>query len=206
MMKSRIGICGPPSAGKTTMSHQLRRLIDDSCECAKEYARHYIEKNGAPMHVFEQMLIIDGQRKWEMQLSRIYDVVISDSPLFLSYIYGRMLTDVSDCKQKSALVRLYELALEATDEYDAIYLLPPRAIREDGVRTQDDEDAYKIYGLIEAFCDNHGIEYTHIPPGTYEDQSYLTAKHLEQYHGIKLREGIEAPAHLIDFSWLSSTE
>lgn len=162
--------------------------MEDSSECVKEYARHYIERYGVPEHVFEQMFILDGQGKWEEQLARTYDIVLSDSPIFLSYMYGRMLADTQDNKQRGYLVRLYELALESTTTYDAIYILPPRVVREDGVRTQDSEDARKIHRMIEAFLVNHNIPYTPVPAGTYDQQALWVAEDLRNVHGIQLRE------------------
>lgn len=183
----RVGICGPPSAGKTTMANRLRRLIYSNCECVKEYARHYIERYGPPTEVSEQMWILDGQKKWEDQAAKTYEVVISDSPLFLSYIYGRMLADVKDRKGRGFLVRLYELAIEGAQSYDVVYILPPRAVRSDGVRTQSDEDSKNIYDLIKSFCDDHRIEYHKVPAGGYDEQAEWVAKHLNGIYSIPLR-------------------
>jgi hypothetical protein len=182
----------------------LRRLLEGSSECVKEYARHYIERYGVPEHVFEQMYILDGQKKWEEQLSRTYEIVLSDSPIFLSYIYGRMLADIKDRKQRGYLVRLYELAMESVNEYDAIYLLPPRVVREDGVRTQDSSDAEHIHGLIESFCHNHRVDYASVPVGNYDEQAYVVGEHLRQHHGLTLREDIPEPEDTHLLAWLKA--
>lgn len=160
MDKITIGLCGPPSAGKTTVSQLLRWKIQDIAnitrEVPREYARHYMEKYGPITNIHQQLLIYDGQTKSEKQITNTYDVTISDSPRFLSYIYSKKFYDHWDKHQRAALVRIYELALESLEDYNVIYLLPPHSIVEqDGIRCQNENDADCLFVDIKNFLETH---------------------------------------------------
>lgn len=155
-----IGICGPPSAGKTTTAQLLRWKLRDVCnlsrEVPREYARHYMEKYDQISNIHQQLLIFDGQTKSEKQINNVYTITISDSPRFLSYIYAKQFFDHTDPHSRAALVRLYELALEAINDYDVVYLLPPAIeVERDGLRSQDEKDALNLFNDIKNFTDTH---------------------------------------------------
>ena len=178
-----IGLCGAPSAGKTTTAHALRaelRGTGATVEAVREYARHWIERCGVPEGIFEQMLIQDGQTKWERQAQGIYDVVISDSPRWLSYIYATALFHVEDTKSHLALVRLYELALRALKDYNRIYLLPPPVcVSQDRVRIQNEDDAIYLHGCIYNFLRMHNVEFHQFESGmTAQEMARVIATHL----------------------------
>lgn len=154
-----IGICGAPGSGKTTMSHLLRyklqKITTESKEVCREYARHYMEKVGKIDEIHQQFFIYDGQLKSETQIKNNYNIAISDSPLLLTYIYGKILFNPDKKNNIAALVRLYELSLCSAFEYNKIYLLPPQQVFQDGIRSQNDEDAIKIFNNIKEFTDSH---------------------------------------------------
>ncbi len=187
-----IGIIGPPSAGKTTMSHFLRYAIDGSREVCSEYARHWIEKTERPPQtVFEQLIIHDGQIKWENQKLKSYDIVLSDSPVFLSFVYGSMLADKENKADQYVLSRLYELAImEDAKRYDVLYLLPPRSIEKDGIRIQTDEDCTEIYNKIKNFMDENSIKYTMVPSRDHDQQASFVSSDLINNYNIKIRRVI----------------
>lgn len=158
-MGKMIGLCGAPGSGKTTMSHLLRyklqKVTTESKEVCREYARHYMEKVGEIDEIHQQFFIYDGQKKSEMQIRDNYDIAISDSPLLLTYIYGRILFNPTKKNNIAALVRLYELSLYSAFEYDKIYLLPPQSVYQDGIRSQNDNDAIEIFNDIKQFTNIH---------------------------------------------------
>ena len=158
--KITIGICGAPSSGKTTVSQLLRWKIQEvapvSREVPREYARHYMEKYGPIENIHQQLLIYDGQTKLEKQIRNTYDMTISDSPRFLSYIYSKSFYNYKNKHERASLVRIYELALESLEDYDAIYLLPPsKNIEQDGIRCQNENDACIIFEDIKIFLQTH---------------------------------------------------
>lgn len=153
--KLRIGIVGAPSAGKTTTAHLVRHKLSAhpvSREVVREYARHYIEKYGQPRTAFEQWHIYDGQTKWEQQAVDVYQVVLSDSPRFLPYLYSLQYLDHRESREVACVTRLYELAILALNDYDRIYVLAPNLdVEQDGVRSQKAEDAIAIDAMIRQF-------------------------------------------------------
>lgn len=165
----KIGICGAPSAGKTTSAERIRALLKrkydvPSVEAVREYARHYIEETGQVENIFEQWSILEGQKKWERQAERTYEFIISDSPMFLPYVYTVMLADCSKLKHRYMVTSMYERALAAISEYDVIYLLPvPRKVQRDGLRSQGDGDAQPLHDAIEHFLISHVDDFRRVP-------------------------------------------
>lgn len=139
-----------------------------SREVVREYARHFIEKYGQIETIMEQWHIYDGQTKWEAQAISNYDIVISDSPRFLPYIYALNLFDHDDPKSIAALVRLYELGVFSINDYTMIYLLkPPLVVEQDGIRSQDENDANLIYEVTRNFLLSHCPDVVvEVPQGT----------------------------------------
>lgn len=170
MDKIVLGLCGPPSAGKTTVAQLLRwKLKDYPCsrEVPREYARHYLEKYGAITNIHQQLLIYDGQTKSEKQIGNNYDITISDSPRFLSYIYSKRFFNYEDNHSRAALVRIYELALECLQDYNRIYLLPPATeLIKDGIRTQSTQEAEYLFEDIKIFLQTH-----------FNDKTFIIAEH-----------------------------
>jgi len=158
--KIMIGICGAPSSGKTTVAQLLRWKIRDvtelSREVPREYARHYMEKYGKINNINQQLLIYDGQTKSEKQIMNTYDITISDSPRFLSYIYSKRFYDYNNPHNRAALVSIYELALESLMDYDIIYLLPPPdEVEQDGIRSQSNQDIDNLFNDMKNFLETH---------------------------------------------------
>jgi nicotinamide riboside kinase len=158
--KLAIGFCGAPSSNKTTLSHLLRWQLAQktklSRELPREYARHYMEKYGAIESIHQQLLIYDGQTKSEKQITDNYNIMITDSPRFLSYVYAKRFLHYKDPHNVASLVRLYELAVLSLSDYDIIYILPPPVdIEMDGIRSQSKEDVMNIFRDSKNFLDTH---------------------------------------------------
>lgn len=168
----KVGICGAPSAGKTTSAERIRAVLKrqyglPSVEAVREYARHYIEETGKVKNIHEQWSILQGQERWERQAERTYDFVISDSPMFLPYIYTVTLADLKDPKHRHLLLSMYEEALLAVCEYEVIYLLPlPEKVQQDGLRVQNEDDARKLHNAMDNFLEGHlaADKFERVPP------------------------------------------
>ena len=169
-----IGICGAPSSGKTTTAHLLRHKLSGrgfSREVVREYARHFIERYGQITTILEQWHVYDGQTKWEAQAASNYDLVISDSPRFLPYIYSLNFFDHRDPKCVAAALRLYELGVSSLRDYARLYLLqPPSSVEQDGVRCQDEHDAMRLYESMRQFLSSHCPDlFVEVPFGGEKD-------------------------------------
>jgi nicotinamide riboside kinase len=84
----RVGICGVPGSGKTSLSRALAvacRGVDQlkHVELVNEYARRYISKHGQIESIFEQYRILEKQLEWEDSVCNDkLDIMITDSPIF----------------------------------------------------------------------------------------------------------------------------
>lgn len=160
MSKITIGICGSPSSGKTTISQLLKwkiqNILNVTLETTTEYARNYIEKYGQITNIYQQFLIYEEQTKIEKQIQNIYDITISDSPRFLSYIYSKKIYDYKNEQEREILLKIYEKSLESLKDYDIIYLLPVNPkIKKDEVRNQDKKTSHILFQDMKIFLKTH---------------------------------------------------
>ena len=97
----RIGIVGVPGSGKTTLARGLAAECRNhpelkNVELVSEYARRYISKHGKIESISEQFLILEKQIEFEDSVCNDkLNIMISDSPIFLSFIYCLSLPRVS---------------------------------------------------------------------------------------------------------------
>jgi nicotinamide riboside kinase len=87
-----VGFSGAPGAGKTSTARALAANLRRSegfqnVELISEYARRYITKYGSIDCVQDQFRILQKQLDWENQALQYADLVITDSPIFLGFIY-----------------------------------------------------------------------------------------------------------------------
>ena len=139
-----LGFVGSPGSGKTTLARALcsacRRLPNiKTVELVSEYARRYISKYGPIENIFEQYRIMTKQLEWEDTVLSKYDMVITDSPIHMGFLYA---IDISKKTPKDVMV-FNDIFKEMTKismpipRYDIIFHLPPKLKPvEDGVRIE----------------------------------------------------------------------
>jgi nicotinamide riboside kinase len=91
----RIGFSGVPSTGKTSMARALGARLPKAEVCG-EYARRYINTYGQIESVLEQYRILQKQIQWEN--AQAADYIITDSPIFLGFLYCLNLRDSNRLK------------------------------------------------------------------------------------------------------------
>lgn len=139
----RIGITGVPGSGKTSLARglcaSLRKIEGlNSVELVSEYARRYISKHGDITSMWEQYRIFAKQKEWEDSVDNgKVDLMISDSPIYLGFIYCLELPK-NTSKDIMSFNDVFKAMLRLNaprSRYDIIFHLPP-IIRpvEDGVR------------------------------------------------------------------------
>ena len=166
----RIGISGVPSTGKTTLARHVAlacRSIPglSNVELVSEYARQYLSKHGSIETVWEQYGILDKQLAWEDTLTDKLDLMVTDSPIFLSFLYSTRLRNHSKVKDNIAYTDIFKKLLKLNEEYryDIIFHLPPVIkLVDDGVRGQvsDEEriiDDRFIRSLFDIFPPKHFV-------------------------------------------------
>lgn len=143
----RIGFVGVPGSGKTSTARALAstcRRIDglNNIELNSEYARRYIAKYGTIDNCWEQYRILKKQLEWEESVGSP-DILITDSPIFLSLVYATMLSDGSrkDVMIVNDLFSEMNKLNNPDPRYDIIFYLPPKLKPvDDGIRSADQFD------------------------------------------------------------------
>lgn len=127
-----VGITGVPGAGKTTFSRALStelriQGVFNTVEYIDEYARAYIAKYGRISEVWEQVRIFNKQLQQERRFHNSCEALISDSPVFLGFMYSVYLRREGNQKDAMILSDLFNemIKLNVEPHYDVILHLPP---------------------------------------------------------------------------------
>lgn len=151
-----VNLCGGAGCGKSTTRAGLFHLLKCKglvCEEAIEFVKQNVYEKNA--YIFtDQLLILAEQAKILKQLKGQVDYAISDSPLFLSSIYGR-----SNSKAFNQVV------LEEFNRFNNLNILLQRTKPYQGIgRHGDKASAIKVDEQVKVFMDHQGIPY-HIVAG-----------------------------------------
>jgi len=160
--RQKIGICGAPSSGKTEtakeLSHLLNTRLRDNSFHVLEYATSFIQKYDRHPDAMDQFMLWYSQRAREENAASKANIVISDCPTFLSYVYmmfhhrGRM-----DAQFRIHLAKLYKRVLEDIEGYRSVIYLRPKHLVENGIRFHSIGEIHEIAERIHAFLQWHGI-------------------------------------------------
>lgn len=170
LFKRKVGICGGPSAGKSetakAITHRLNTEYRANSFYVTEFATTFIQKYGRNPTFNDQPFIWYGQRQREMD-AESSNIVLSDCPTFLSYIYMLMLND-KEISPESALYlsKIYKRVLFDVQTYSDIILMKIKEYKENGVRYHDFKSARDIEKRIRTFLKDHQIPYAE---RTYND-------------------------------------
>lgn len=159
----RIGICGGPSSGKSSvaqhLSHKLNTVFQSNSSHVAEFATTFIQKYRQVPDFWKQFFIWYGQRERERNAD-LANIVISDCPTFLSYIYLLLSSKQEFCFDTSLMCsKMYKRVLSDVNWYSDLIFLKLREYKENGVRYQNKEEALEIESRIQSFLDDHCIKY-----------------------------------------------
>jgi nicotinamide riboside kinase len=162
LFHQKIGICGAPSSGKTetakSISHLLNTHFHANSFHVLEYATSFIQKYDRHPNAMDQFMLWYSQRAREENAATKANIVISDSPTFLSYIYMMYYQrKPMDNQFKIYLAKLYKRILEDIDRYNKIIYLRPKNLTENNVRFQNQEEIHEIARRIHSFLECHNI-------------------------------------------------
>ena len=160
--RQKIGICGAPSSGKTetakALSHLLNTRLHANSFHVLEYATSFIQKYDRHPDAMDQFMLWYSQRAREENAESKANIVISDCPTFLSYVYmlfhnrGQM-----DARFRIHLAKLYKRVLEDIEGYSRVVCLRPRHLVENNIRFHSVGEIHDIAERIYAFLQWHGI-------------------------------------------------
>lgn len=169
--KRKIGICGTASSGKSETAKRISNILNTKYKANSfhvvEYATTFIQKYGRPPEIMDQFFIWLGQKEREEKASKA-DIVISDCPTFLTYLYSVGMEKSGLSLEKIALFmsKLYKRVLFDLSGYSDIVFLQLKEYHPNNIRYQNYEQAMKIQESITRFLSEHNI--IHIP-ATYDD-------------------------------------
>lgn len=145
-MTVRVGFVGVPGTGKTSTARALAamcRRIEDykRVELIAEYARRYIYKYGSEgIDLTDQYKIMEKQIEWEQAVPPETDLIITDSPVHLGFIYALDLRKdtVKDTMYINDIFKRLNKINSPERRYDVIFHLPPvlKPV-DDGIRKED---------------------------------------------------------------------
>lgn len=158
----KIGICGAPSSGKTTMAHEITQRMNAEFKAnafhAAEYATSFIQKYNRTPTFYDQFIVWHGQHKRERDAKNNF--IISDCPTFLTYIYLPFLykKEFNDC-DAMWFAKMYKNALLDISSYGDIILLAMKEYSDNGIRYQTENEALEIERKIRSFLNDHNIRF-----------------------------------------------
>ena len=164
----RIALAGAQDTGKTTLARALAayysihgRLTD----YVSEYAREHLSLRGE-ITLQEQYIITVRQIAKEKAVPSRTELMFTDSPVFLSYVYS-LLESKNDlvCQMtQEAVLQLVRGCLP----YDLVFLLKASGKpREDGMRVRLETNE-TVAAMVEGYLDLYQIKHTTLTGSTDE--------------------------------------
>lgn len=174
LFRRKIGICGAPSSGKSEtskwLSNQINTKLSGNSFHVVEFATSFIQKYGRTPKFHDQFFIWHGQKSREENASSLSNIVISDCPTFLTYIYMQLLNE--DLSEQSALYlsKVYKRILFDVLDYTDIIFLQLLDYTDNNIRYQTRDEALNIQNRIGSFLRDHGVRHAVY---TYEQASEI---------------------------------
>lgn len=171
LFNRKIGICGGPSSGKSETSkiltHKINTEYNGNSFYVNEYATSFIQKYNRRPEFYDQLLILLGQVEREQSASSKSNIMISDSPVFLAYIYTLLLDKPNLLSNSNFYIQsIYEKVLEHSKEYTDVILLKIQNYVDNNIRYQTKDQALMVQGRIATFLTDHNIKFSKY---TYND-------------------------------------
>jgi len=145
-MTVRVGFSGTPGTGKTSTARALAamcRRIESykRVELIAEYARRYIHKYGSEgIDLSDQYKIMQKQLEWEDAIPPETDLILTDSPVHLGFIYALELrkNTIKDTMYLNDIFKRLNKINSPEKRYDIVFHLPPvlKPVN-DGIRHED---------------------------------------------------------------------
>lgn len=147
-----VNLYGGPGTGKSTSAAAIfaaLKMQGRNAELATEYAKDIVWE-GRDYLLSDQLYIFAKQNR---KLERLYgkvEVVVSDSPLLLSYHYSR---------NEHILGLVREMLTKAEQLH--VFLIRKKAYRPEG-RYQTEDEARELDGEIATLLDDLGVDYVRV--------------------------------------------
>lgn len=168
-----VNLLGGPGCGKSTITAGVFSELKwhgVNCELALEFAKDKVWEESLKV-LDDQVYILGKQHHRLYRLADQVDVIVTDSPLLLSLIYGEHWGDT-----------LAKLALSLMDRYyNMNYVLERVKPYNPKGRVQTEEKARLLDDRIRQVLEYNQLQYT-ILPGTKTSQEVITRDVLRRLH------------------------
>lgn len=176
-----VNLFAGSGAGKSTTAagvfHALKRM-EINCELVTEYAKDLVWDEAFKV-LHDQLYIFAEQNHRIARLKHKVDVVVTDSPIFLSLVYNKIYRN----KGEEYSGHFEDFIKETFDQYDNLnyYLIRRKTYNPIG-RLQNHEEAKEIDGKVKMYLDNYAVPYYTIE---YDDFTVgnITNKIIERIGG-----------------------
>lgn len=167
--RRRIGIFAGPGTGKTCLAREISNYLSIhmgiSADNSYEFATTFISRWGGPTFSDQTWLML---KQWEREedISRCKQILISDCPHPLAYLYAKDLARKEGRGTDKSIPWLHTMALKGIETFDTRIYLPhnPDRVKKDGVRIHDVDQAAGVDRMIKGF-----LEETSLPYITYSE-------------------------------------
>jgi nicotinamide riboside kinase len=187
--KQVIGLLGGPNTGKTELASSLYKNLSEqglSVAWAREFSSYDLSKNGKPISeasFYEQYRYSFYQMRAEEEALKHADIVITDAPLLLGYVYPLIEKEkISDRRQKIFAQEFENLFRQDAARYTNLYLLRKSNFSDKkslNYHTESEERLFNIILRNMLTCNN--IQYTALP-SSLELQTDLITLEIQKSH------------------------
>lgn len=182
-----VGFVGGPCTGKTTLANFVSEELRQRgfrVGTSREFVTEDVKRNGPPSAdnlAFEHIRFYMNQCLEEQRACEGRQVVVTDCPTFLTYIYAEYGFGNSECpRDQLALADLREAFMRDVRRYKCLYLLRREFPYEDnGVRFHTLNQAMAVDSLIERLLNEAGADYAWLE-GTVAERA---ARVVDDVHG-----------------------
>jgi adenylate kinase family enzyme len=164
-MKRVVCLYGGPGVGKSTIAAKLfylSKMAGLNVELVREYIKDWVWE-GRNILPGDQIYIFAKQSRKERILFKDVDMIITDSPLWISAVYEER-NEPPPMVIPLGIQKQLDVAAGFGFEYVHYYLSRVTDYNPSG-RLQTADEAKKIDNQIQSYLDRHGIKYKMIVPG-----------------------------------------
>ena len=164
LFNRHFGIAGGPSSGKSETAKELSHTLNTKYQAnsfhVAEFATTFIQKYKKNPNFWEEFFIWHGQHERE-HAAGLANIVISDCPTFLTYVYLLHLPKEKFSSSTAlVLAKMYKRVLFDIDWYSDLIFLKLKNYKENSIRYQSKEEAMVIENRVLGFLDDHNIKYS----------------------------------------------